>query len=56
MDAIQKNEARTTKYNMADDSNGAAGSDGVVVGRGAGRSEGQDPVEEHCCSLVSHWG
>ena len=46
----QKNEARTTKDDIAEDSNGAA-----LVGRGVGRSEGEDPVEEHC-SFMSYSG
>ena len=48
MDATWKKEARTTKDNMAKDSNGRATRDGALVGRGPGRSKGQDPVGEHC--------
>ena len=46
MDATRKKEARTTKDNMAEDSIGGARRDGALVGRGAGRSLGQEPVEE----------
>jgi len=28
----------------------------ALVARRVGHSEGQDTVEEHCGSLVSHWG
>ena len=49
MDATRKKDARTTKINMAKDSNGRATRYGALVGRGSGRSKGQDPVEEHCC-------
>ena len=51
MDATRKKEARTTKDNMAKDSNGGARRDGALVGRGSDRSKGQDTVEEHCCTL-----
>ena len=48
--------ARTTKDNMSDDSNGGIRIDVAIVGRGSGRSKRQDPVEDHCCCLMSHWG
>ena len=49
MDTTRKKEARTTKDNMAKDSNGRATMYGALVGRWSGRSKGQDPVVEHCC-------
>ena len=48
MDRIRKKDARTTKDNMAEDSNGGARRDGALKGRGAGHSYEQEPV--------SHWG
>ena len=42
MDATRKKEARKTKDNRAIDSNGGATRDGALVGRGSGRSKGQD--------------
>ena len=42
--------------NMAEGCNGRAGTDGALVGRGVGRSEGQDIVEDHFRSIVSLWG
>ena len=41
---------------MVKDSNSGAAKYGALVGGGSGRSKGQDLVEEHCCSLMSHWG
>ena len=50
MGATRKKEARTTKDNMAKDSN-------VRAKRFGASNKGQDPVEEHCCSShMSHWG
>jgi len=56
VDTTRKKEARTTKDNMAEYSNGGARIDVALVERGDGSSEGQEPVEKYCRSLVSHWG
>ena len=51
MDATRKKKVRTTKDNMAKDSNVRATKYGPLVGQSSGRRKGQDPVEEHgCCS------
>ena len=52
----RKNEPRMTNYDTAKDSDGGAAKYGVLVEQGSGRSKRQDPVEGHCCSLISHWG
>ena len=44
------------RSNMAEGSNDRAKTDGALVGRGVGHSEGQDIVEEHFPGIVSLWG
>ena len=51
MDTTLKKKARTTRDNLAEDANGGARRDGALVGRGAARSDGQDPAMEHCGRL-----
>ena len=53
MNAPRKKEARMTKDNMAEDGNGRATRYLALVGRGSGRSQRQDPVEERWCSLMT---